>query len=160
MRTAEFEIARFKTPEMLEASTELIVGLSKHIDNEPPITWRGALFVVRDSITNQTRQRFEWQTPLMNLVFSGFQPVLQRVVGERLEMSANSPYFALTAGWNYRILDDEEKAAFDEDAKTVIMNVAEEHQLHVVPVDPELLFVKFPKEVYAECERVEVPLLE
>src|SRR3989344_6247804 len=101
MRTAEFEIVKYRTDEMVHASKELIYNYAQYSGIRGTELWPIMIFKVADIIHNQSSKHCEWTTPGLSIRFSGFLPTLPRINEGKLEYSAKEPHFTLVEGVEY-----------------------------------------------------------
>lgn len=156
MRTAEFEIVRFRTEEILNASRDLVVNYTQYSGVSGTQDWPEDLEKVANIIREQQPRSYEWVSPEMNLVFSGFPfPTIEE--GESRAI-VEPPHFVLREGVFYSLLDSKRKLRIEHTTRRIIEEVSDLHGLNLAWEPPQLI-IEFPKERYAESiETIEVPL--
>lgn len=148
MRNVEFEVVQYRTNEMIHASKNLIYNFAQYSGISGTEMWPRMIYKVAEIIHNQLPQQYTWQTPGLNIGFSGIPQAELWKVQDELVCYADEPYFALQEGVSYD-LRPALRTHIQNVTQAIIDEMQDVYKMEVVK-DQSAFLLKFPKQSYAQ----------
>lgn len=153
-RAVEFEIARYKIPEIEYASVELVTLFAKHSGIAGTNYWMSSLLKLHDNFRREEHNGWTLPARGLELTFSGFKNPIPTIEEDTVVFKAREPRFTLKPV--HQKLRPRERTEVEKVTEEIAMEMNEVYHLQVDNYPTTLIF---PKDLYAEVERVNTVML-
>ncbi len=153
-KLVKFEIARYKIPDIEYASVQLVTLFAKHSGIAGTNYWMGSLLKLHD---NFRQEKYDsWMLPArgLELTFSGFKNPVPTIEDDMVVFKSRDPRFTLETV--HQKLRPRERTEVEKVTEEIAMEMNEVYKLQVDNYPTTLIF---PRDLYAEVERVNAVML-
>jgi len=153
-KLVELEIAKYKIPDIKYASVQLVTLFAKHSGIAGTNRWMDSLLKLHDNLNQEKPTDWTLNARGLDLTFSGFPNPVPTIEGVNVVLKAREPRFILEPVHNN--LRPRERTEVEKVTDAIAMEMNEVYHLEVNNYPTTLIF---PKDMYAQVERVNAVML-
>lgn len=153
-KLVEFEIAKYKISDIEYATVQLVTLFAKHSGIAGTNYWMNSLLKPHDNFNQEKPSGWTLPARGLELTFSGFKNPVPTIEDDRVVFKSRDPRFTLEPV--HHELRPKERTEVEKVTEEIVMEMNEVYKLQV---DNYPTTLTFPKDLYAEVERVNAVML-
>lgn len=147
LKMAELEIVRYRTNDIMHATTRMIGCFARYSGIPETGTWVKLLSQVQPLVMNQQPTNIEWRTGLLDLRFAAFLEPIPKIKDGKLFFSSGEPKIVFEEVKNDTIIPSKENHV-RRVVEAIVDEMSDVYKLRQQETNPVVL--TFPKEEYAK----------